>query len=83
MPEPPKRPKRKPYVPLQRYLTGKWTSGNVRYMKKTVKVDADLHSQVKVRVAPDGTVEEFVKRALVHWLVLTRRPVLRKRGAGR
>ena len=33
--------------------------------KKTVKIDADLHSEVKVRVAlRGGTVEKLVRHAL-------------------
>jgi plasmid stability protein len=41
--------------------------------KKTVKIDADLHSEVKVRVAlRGGTVEKFVRHALRNWLNKTK-----------
>jgi hypothetical protein len=36
-------------------------------MKKTVKVDAEIHKRIRTRVADEGgTIEDYVNAALVH-----------------
>jgi hypothetical protein len=57
-------------------------------MKKTVKIDADLHRQVRARIVDEGgTIEDYVKDALVIALQFRRAKITRKqaerKGAGK